>query len=94
MATVIRPAGYSANISRLISAAVVNQGFCRLLLDNPEKAIKSGYNGEAFRLECHEKELILSIRAKSLVDFASKVTNSQASRGRRPAGRHSGSFIH
>jgi hypothetical protein len=64
----------SANISRLISAAVVNQRFCKLLLTNPEKAIASGYNGETFRLDRKEQELILSIQASSLADFAVKVS--------------------
>jgi|YelNatPaOPRAMG01_1025707.scaffolds.fasta_scaffold00211_30 hypothetical protein len=63
----------SANISRLISAAVVNQGFRQLLLSNPEKALKAGYNGEAFRLDHEEQELILSIQATSLSDFAMKI---------------------
>lgn len=63
----------SANISRLITAAVVNQGFRKLLLSNPEKALKTGYNGEAFRLDHEEQELILSIQATSLSDFAMKI---------------------
>ena len=36
--------------SRLISAAVVNQRFCNLLLINPMIALSTGYNGESFHL--------------------------------------------
>jgi len=78
MATPCRQASPSANISRLITAAVVNQGFRNLLLSNPEKAIATGYNGESFGLDRHEKELILSIQATSLTDFAVKVSRNGA----------------
>jgi hypothetical protein len=74
MAIPYRHQAPSANISRLISAAVVNQRFCKLLLTNPEKAIATGYNGETFRLDRNEQELILSIQANSLADFAVKVS--------------------
>ncbi len=57
-------------LSRLISAAVVNQKFCSLLLADPALALATGYGGEAFRLATEEQELILSIRATSLADFA------------------------
>ncbi len=76
MATVSRPMMQSANISRLITAAVINQEFRQLLLSNPEKAINTGYNGEKFSLERAEKELILSIRATSLADFAVKLSSA------------------
>jgi hypothetical protein len=78
MAIPYRHPSPSANISRLITAAVVNQGFCRLLLTNPEKAIASGYNGEAFRLDLREKELVLSIQANSLADFAIKISKQNS----------------
>jgi hypothetical protein len=79
MAAPYRQPAPSANISRLITAAVVNQGFCKLLLTNPEKAISTGYNGEIFRLDRSEKELILSIQANSLADFAVKVSTDRPS---------------
>ncbi len=84
MATPLHQTPPSTNISRLLTAAVVNQNFRKLLLTNPEKALKTGYNGEAFRLDRDEQELILSIQATSLSDFASKVASpsrkSQVSR--------------
>lgn len=79
MATALPSNKPSANISRLITAAVINQSFRQLLLSNPEKAITTGFNGETFRLDRDEKELLLSIQATSLADFAVKVTNHSQS---------------
>jgi len=61
-------------LSRLLTAAVINQRFCKLLLSNPATALASGYNGESFRLGKEEREMILSIQAKSLADFARQLT--------------------
>jgi hypothetical protein len=77
MATAMPQNHPSANISRLLTAAVINQSFRHLLLTNPEKAINNGYNGESFRLERDEKELILSIQATSLTDFAVKISGEK-----------------
>jgi hypothetical protein len=70
-------------LSRLLSAAVVNQRFCRLLLSNPATALATGYNGESFRLAKEEKDLVLSIQAKTLEDFARQITakHPQETRG-------------
>ncbi len=70
-------------ISRLLSAAVVNKRFCKLLLSSPATALATGYNGESFRLAKEEKDLVLSIRAKTLEDFARQITvqRNQANRG-------------
>ena len=65
---------HSGEISRLLTAAVVNRGFCKLLLTNPASALARGYNGESFRLRSEEQDLVLSIQAKSLADFASQLT--------------------
>ncbi len=83
MATALPQSHPSANLSRLISAAVINRGFRDLLLSNPEKALSMGVNGETFRLNRDERELVLSIRASSLADFAVKVFPQEA----RPAAR-------
>jgi hypothetical protein len=77
MATALPQNNTSAAISRLITAAVINQSFRQLLLTNPEKAISSGFNGETFRLDRDEKELILSIQATTLADFAVKVSGKK-----------------
>jgi hypothetical protein len=67
-------------ISRLLTAAVINQGFCNLLLTNPASALAKGYNGEAFRLEHEERDRVISIQARSLADFALQLTGSSVSR--------------
>lgn len=69
-------------LSRLLSAAVVNQKFCRLLLTNAATAIAAGYNGETFRLGKEDRDLILSIRAKNLADFARQITSIRTGSGR------------
>jgi hypothetical protein len=63
-------------LSRLITAAVVNRQFCNLLLANPAMALATGYNGEAFHLASEEQELVASIRATSLADFAKQLTTN------------------
>lgn len=62
----------ASEISRLLTAAVINSQFRQLLLTNPEKAISAGYRGESFHLGRAEKQHIASIRATSLADFASQ----------------------
>jgi hypothetical protein len=64
-------------LSRLLTAAVVNKRFCKLLLTNPASALASGYNGESFRLDRDDKDLVLSIRAKSLAEFARQIYGEQ-----------------
>jgi hypothetical protein len=61
-------------LSRLLTAAVVNRDFCNLLLANPAMALKTGYHGEPFDLAADEQELIFSIRATTLADFAKQLT--------------------
>jgi hypothetical protein len=63
-------------LSRLISAAVVNQEFRSLLLSNPARALSTGYNGERFQLASQEEQLILSIQASTLVEFAKQITTT------------------
>jgi short-subunit dehydrogenase len=63
-------------LSRLLTAAVVNQEFCNLLLANPGMAVTIGYNGEPFDLAAEEQELIVSINATSLADFAKQLTKN------------------
>jgi hypothetical protein len=71
------PASNFGELSRLLTAAVVNRNFCNMLLTNPANALDAGYNGESFRLAKEEKALILSINAKSLTEFAMKITGNQ-----------------
>jgi len=66
-------------LSRLINAAIVNREFCELLLTNPARALANGYYGEWFHLTSEEQNLILSIHAASLADFAMQLTQSRQS---------------
>jgi hypothetical protein len=73
----VQPKSKGKDLNRLISAAVVNQGFCNMLLANPESAVSSGFNGEAFCLGTEEQDLVMSIRAASLSEFAMQLVNHQ-----------------
>ena len=64
-------------VSRLLTAAVVNKRFCKLLLSNPASALASGYNGESFSIEREEKDFIVSIQAKTLAEFARQLHDEQ-----------------
>jgi hypothetical protein len=67
-------------LSRLLTAAVVNKKFQKLLLTDPAIALASGFNGERFRLGSEEKDRVLSIHAQSLEDFASQLTDKRCYR--------------
>jgi hypothetical protein len=86
--TSISPAS-GGELSRLLTAAVVNRSFCKLLLTNPAKALDKGYNGESFRLAREEQDLILSIQAHSLADFAKQLTGMPPRHGHERRNRFS-----
>lgn len=56
--------------SKILTAAVVNEKFRKLLLTNPGLAIKNGFGGEAFHLGSEETHRISSIRVSTLAEFA------------------------
>ncbi len=58
-------------LSRLLTAAVVNPEFCSLLLRNTPIALSGGYNGETFEFTPEAQKMIFSINANSLEEFAS-----------------------
>jgi len=60
-------------ICRLLAAAVVNPGFCQMLLTRPELALEHGYQGESFSLDEQERALVVSVRADSLADLARQI---------------------
>ncbi len=62
--------------SRILTAAVINLQFRQLLLTNPGKAIETGYGGEMFSLAREEKRRVSEIRATSLADFASQLSQA------------------
>jgi hypothetical protein len=61
-------------VSRLLTAAVINTKFRTLLLSDPARALATGFNGETFRFTIEEHDRILSIKAHSLADFANQLT--------------------
>jgi hypothetical protein len=63
----------SKEISRLLSAAVVNRKFRHQLLTDPVGTLAIGYNGVTFMLDGEERKHVLSIRASSLESFASQL---------------------
>ena len=60
-------------ISRILSAAVINKRFRSALLNSPESAISQGYCGEPFRLSSEQKKRIAGIRKSSLEAFAAQL---------------------
>ena len=71
------PIGTNSNgLSRVFAAAVVNRQFCDLLLRDPHEALQKGYLGETFPLSKEERDLIVSINARSLSDLARQVDRS------------------
>ena len=73
-------------LSRLLTAAVINPEFRWLLLNASPIALQRGYNGEFFNLSPDSQALILSIQAASLEEFASQLVshrrNGNGSNGR------------
>ena len=59
--------------SRILSAAVINQKFRDLLLNDPDRAVSRGFNGESFNLSLKEKSELSSLKGLSLADFASQL---------------------
>jgi len=74
-----RPTASSSGLIQVFAAAVVNQQFCDMLLQNPSIALQRGYLGQTFSLSKEEQELITSIHAKSLSDLAKQVNRSLVS---------------
>ena len=66
----------SSGLSQVFAAAVVNQQFCNVLLQDPSIALQKGYMGQTFSLSQEEKDLIISIQANSLSDLAKQVNRS------------------
>ena len=60
-------------LSRILSAAVINSKFRTLLLNDPHTAIKNGYSGERFSLSPADQQKLGAIRANSLADFAAQL---------------------
>jgi hypothetical protein len=61
-------------MSRILSAAVINSHFRSLLLSDPVSAITRGYAGESFSLASNEKEKLGAIHASNLAEFAAQLS--------------------
>ena len=72
----MNPASLHAGLSSVFAAAVVSRNFCRLLLSDPEQALRQGYMGKSFALSPEDASLIVSINAQSLPDLAQQVVQT------------------
>lgn len=63
-------------VNRIFAAAVVNRQFCQMLLQDAHTALQRGYLGETFLLSKEEMDVIVSIRAESLSDFARQLNRA------------------
>lgn len=63
----------NTEFSRILTAAVINEGFRRSLLLSPGRTIDSGYQGEYFIVNAQDRAKLESIHASNLEDFATKI---------------------
>lgn len=78
------------SLNQLLCAATVNTRFREVLLRDPAKAIASGYFDHSFALTQEEQDMVVSIRAQRLEDFAEQVYHwiSDGSNGFNGNGRN------
>ncbi len=60
-------------ISRIITAAVINMRFRQDLLTNPLNAIEEGYGDETFELNQAQSDRLAKITASTLEEFSFKI---------------------
>ena len=72
-----KPCPSAGNLSRLLSAAVINQRFRDLLLTQPEEALRVGFQGETFPLSREDHQRVLAIQARDLADFALQLSSQR-----------------
>ena len=60
-------------VSRLLTAAVINHSFRSMLLNDPAQAILDGYHGEKFQMGSTETNQVTSIHASTLAEFATQL---------------------
>ncbi len=71
-----KPAAGRNGLHRLFAAAIVNNQFRETLLREPQTALANGYLGQPFALTDQERNIIESVRAKTLTDLAQKVNQA------------------
>jgi hypothetical protein len=65
-------------LGKLVHAALISAGFRELLLTDAAAALAAGCAGETFRRTPQERELVLSIHASSLQDFAMQLATRRS----------------
>jgi hypothetical protein len=65
-------------LSRLFSAALVDQELCARLLVDPLSVVEAGYLGENFLLGERVVEAMISIRALDLAQFATELLKTMS----------------
>lgn len=65
------PAGRA--VVHLLTCAVVSRRFRTLLLCDPARALREGYEGETFELSAEDKSYILRTRAATLAELAQQL---------------------
>ncbi|MGD9145689.1 MAG: hypothetical protein PVG56_13480 [Anaerolineae bacterium] len=78
------------SLNQLLCAATVNVRFREVLLNDPAKAIASGYFDHSFALTQEEQDMVVGIQAQRLEDFAAQVYHwiSDGSNGFNGNGRN------
>jgi hypothetical protein len=66
----------ASELNKVLTAAVINSQFRRLLLKNPVMAIHKGFGGENFCIGSEEQRKLASIKANDLAEFAWKLNVS------------------
>ena len=74
--SISRPSSKSKELSRILTAAVINHNFRNALLKNPILAVNDGYGSEHFQLHTGEKERLMTISATSLSEFAQQLAQT------------------
>jgi hypothetical protein len=72
----MNPAQTHTGIDGVFAAAVISRSFCRMLLSDPEQALRQGYLGKSFAISPEDSALIVSINAQSLPDLAQQVVHT------------------
>lgn len=78
------------SLNQLLCAATVNRRFRETLLRNPAQAIATGYFNYTFALTPEEQELVISIQAQQLEDFAAQVYRWISANGNGNGNGHNG----
>ena len=63
----------SAELCRVLHAAVINQTFRNNLLNNPLRSVEAGFCGEHFTLSAEDRRRLDGVQASTLEDFANQL---------------------